>query len=177
MITWVERAKAAISQKSQDGTAKTDETPVVGLLSVSSGPAGAIFKWENRLSSALAVPPPAVLEKYDFSIEVVEDSDRWCWPHSSAMNGREIDTFMVRFNRFTAGGLTRTNGQVIADRLVRRDRELDDRHVCLECIHLVQGWRCNNSEAAGVDLDTRSCTLASELVLQLQRCSGFKESG
>jgi hypothetical protein len=74
VITWVERAKAAISQKSQDGTAKADETPSVGLLSVSSvssGPAGAIFEWEKRLSSVLAVPPPAVLEKYDFSIEVV----------------------------------------------------------------------------------------------------------
>ena len=38
MSTWAARAKAAISQKCQGGTAKTDETPVFGLSSVSSVP-------------------------------------------------------------------------------------------------------------------------------------------
>ena len=45
MITWAQRAKAAISQTSQGGTAKTDETPVLGVLTV------------------LAVTPPSVFEK------------------------------------------------------------------------------------------------------------------
>lgn len=29
------------------------------------------------------------------------DLDRWCWPHSAAMNGAEIDTFTARLARFT----------------------------------------------------------------------------
>ena len=45
MIAWAERAKAAISQKGQSGTAETDETPLLGVLAVS------------------AVTPPAVFEK------------------------------------------------------------------------------------------------------------------
>ena len=32
------------------------------------------------------------------------DPDRWCWPHSEAMNGQEIDTFTARLARFTDKG-------------------------------------------------------------------------
>ncbi len=177
MTTWAQRAKAAISQTGQTRTAKTDESRVLGVLSVSSVPAGAILEWKKRLSSVLAVPPPAVLEKHDFLFGVVEDPDRWCWPRSLAMNGVEIETFAARVNKFKNKGLPLIDGEALADKLVLRDRESDDRRVCLECTHLVQGWFCNNSEAAGVDLGARRCTLAFELVLQLQRCDGFNESG
>lgn len=64
------------------------------------------------------------------------DPDRWCWPHSEAMNGREIDTFTARLSRFTDKGLTLADAEQQADRLVIRDREGDDRHTCLECAHL-----------------------------------------
>lgn len=32
------------------------------------------------------------------------DPDRWCWPHSAAMNGQEIDTFTARLARLTDKG-------------------------------------------------------------------------
>ena len=63
MITWAERAKAAISQTGQGGTAKTDETAFSRLLSVSSVPTVATPEIPDRLSSVLAVPSPAILEK------------------------------------------------------------------------------------------------------------------
>ena len=63
MITWAERAKAAISQKGQSGTAKTDETAVSRLLAVSSVPTEAVSAMSEGLSSVLAVPSPAILEK------------------------------------------------------------------------------------------------------------------
>ena len=63
MITWAERAKAAISQTGQGGTAKTDETAIFRLLAVSSVPTDAVPAMTDRLSSVLAVPPPAILEK------------------------------------------------------------------------------------------------------------------
>jgi hypothetical protein len=118
MITWAERAKAAISQTGLSGTAKTDETAVARLLAVSAVATEAVSAMPERLSSVLAVPSPAVLEKHDSSIAVTEDPDRWCWPHSSAMNGVEIDTFAARLHQFTDKGLARNDGEALADKLV-----------------------------------------------------------
>ena len=177
MITWAERAKAAISQKGQNGTAKTDETAVARLLAVSAVATEAVSAMPEGLSSVLAVPSPAVLEKHDSSIAVTEDPDRWCWPHSSAMNGAEINTFAARLHNFTDKGLTRNDGETLADKLVLRDRDLDDRRICLECKHLAGhgagSWRCGNWQSAGIACRSRDAQLAADLVVQLQRCDGF----
>jgi hypothetical protein len=177
MSTWAARAKAAISQKGQDGTAKTDETPVFGLSSVSSVPTGAVCQTPDRLLSVLAVPAPPVFENLDAVPAATEDPDRWCWPDSTAMNGTEIDLFTARLHRFTDKGLTRTDGEALADKLVIRDRETDDRRSCLECRHLSgyahTSWRCGNWQAAGIAIRPRDTQLPADLVLQLQRCDGF----
>jgi hypothetical protein len=177
MITWAERAKVAISQTGQNGPAKTDETAVSRLLAVSSVPAVAVSAMSETLSSVLAVPSPTILEKHDSSIAVTEDPDRWCWPHSSAMNGAEIDTFAARLHKFTDKGLARNDGEVLTDRLVLRDRDQDDRRVCLECKHFAGhgagSWRCGNWQGAGIAIRPRDTQLPADLVLQLQRCDGF----
>jgi len=54
-------------------------------------------------------------------------ADSFCWPHSSAMNGAEIDTFTGRLARFTDRGLSLDDAERLADRLVIRDRDGDDR--------------------------------------------------
>ncbi len=177
MITWAERAKAAISQKGQNGTAKTDETAVSRLLAVSAVATEAVSAMPEGLSSVLAVPSPTVLEKHDSSIAVTEDPERWCWPHSSAMNGAEIDTFAARLHQFTDKGMARKDGEALADKLVLRDRDQDDRRVCLECKHFAgygaRSWRCGNWQAAGVAIHSRDAQLPADLVMQLQRCDGF----
>ena len=177
MIAWAERAKAAISKKDQDGTAKTDENPVQKVLAVSSVRAEATSALPDGLSTVLAVRSPAVLEKHNASIAVIEGPDRWCWPHSSAMNDVEIDTFAARLHRFTDKGLARNDGEALADKLVLRDREQDDRRVCLECRHFAGhgagSWRCGNWQAAGVAIRSRDAQLPTDLVVQLQRCDGF----
>ncbi|NWF45281.1 hypothetical protein F3K02_08450 [Hydrogenophaga sp. D2P1] len=99
------------------------------------------------------------------------DTDRYCWPHSDAMNGQEIDTFTARLAQFTDKGLSLDDAERSADKLVIRDRESDDRRLCLECAHL-QGrgrWRCGNWGVADVARDG----LAPDLVKILQRCSGY----
>ena len=103
------------------------------------------------------------------------DPDGWCWPHSSAMNSREIDTFTERFARFSDKGLDLDASERWADKLVLRDRESDDRHLCLECTHLHQGavWRCGNWQRAGVAIRAKDAQLAKEFVNLLQRCEGF----
>jgi hypothetical protein len=159
MISWAERAKIAIGQKGRHGTAKTDETAVARLLAVSS------------------VPHPSVFQKRDSSISFIEHSDCWCWPHSSAMSGGEIDLFSARHHRFTDKGLPSADGATLVDKLMIRDREPDNRRVCLECIHLTghgaSTWRCGNWQGAGVALRARDAQLATALVIQLQRCDGF----
>ena len=83
------------------------------------------------------------------STEISQDPDRWCWPHTAAMNSSEINTFTARLARFTNKGLGPDDADALADKLVLRDRELDDRRVCLECIHL------SGSDRKG--LDCRNC--------------------
>ena len=240
MSTWAARAKAAISQKGQGGTAKTDETPGFGLSSVSSVPTGADCQTPDRLLSVLAVPTPPVFEKRDVepaaandpalattpapttTVQAViaetvnklidigtvrppglsplllaaslaldasisaagtlpgNDPDADCWPDSMAMTGAEIDLFTARLHRFNDKGLTRTDGEALADRLVMRDRETDDRRSCLECRHLPgyghTSWRCGNWQAAGIAIRPRDTQLPADLVLQLQHCDGFGDA-
>ncbi len=105
------------------------------------------------------------------------DPDAFCWPHSNAMNGAEIDLFTARLHRFTNKGLTVTEGEALADKLVVRDREADDLRFCLECRHLSgygqSSWRCGNWQVAGIAIRSRDAQLPADLVLQLQRCDGF----
>jgi hypothetical protein len=93
------------------------------------------------------------------------------------MNGAEIELFTARLHRFTDKGLTATDGEGLADKLVDRDREADDRWFCLECRHLSgygqASWRCGNWQAAGIAIRSRDSQLPADLVLQLQRCEGF----
>jgi len=106
-----------------------------------------------------------------------QDFDRWAWPNSAAMNGAEIDLFTARLHRFTDKGLNIADGESLADKLVVRDREADDRRFCLECRHLSghaqASWRCGNWQAAGVAIRSPDSHLPADLVLQLQRCHGF----
>lgn len=103
------------------------------------------------------------------------DPDRWCWPHSEAMNGREIDTFTGRLARFTDKGLILADAEQQADRLLIRDRDRDDRSLCLECAHLhgAGHWRCGNRHRAEVATQLKDAHLPGALVLTLQRCPGF----
>ena len=109
--------------------------------------------------------------------DAAPDADRWCWPHSMAMTGSEIDTFTARLSRFKGKGLSNDGGEALADKLVIRDRESDYRRFCLECRHLTGygagSWRCSNWQRAGVAIRARDNQLPAELVLLLQHCDGF----
>ncbi len=95
------------------------------------------------------------------------DPDRYCWPHSDAMNTGESEVFKRRVVRFIDLGMSREEASRMADKLVLRDREEDDRRLCLECDHL-RGVFCRNYREAEVIEH-----LPGDLVTQLQRCPGF----
>lgn len=131
-----------------------------------------------RLPTVATVATVAVAKAPDTAAnDPAPDLDRWCWPHSTAMTGAEIDTFTTRLALFTDKGLTH-GAESLADRLVLRDRDEDDRRSCLECQRLgginQQSWRCGNWAAAGVAMRKADAQLAPELVTMLQRCGGFK---
>lgn len=130
----------------------------VGFVACPPAPIQHIDADKDSANEARAEPPAA-------------NPDRCCWPHSDAMNGQEIDILKVRLAKFTDKGLSLDEAERLADKLVIRDRELDDRRLCLECVHL-QGhgrWRCGNWLAAGVPQNG----MAPDLVARLQRCSGY----
>jgi len=59
----------------------------------------------------------------------------------------------------------------LADKLVIRDRDGDDRRLCLECVHLRPGGRCGVRTVADVP-GGRSI----DALPFLQRCNRFKEA-
>jgi hypothetical protein len=106
-----------------------------------------------------------------------ENPDRWCYPESTAMTSSETDLFTARLARFTDKGVSHGDAERLADGLVNRDRDSDDRWLCLECTHLGgygrTDWRCGNWQRAGVARQARDAQLPADLVFQLQRCAGL----
>lgn len=101
------------------------------------------------------------------------DSDRWCWPHTKAMNTGEIDAFTARLALFTDKGLTLGDAEQLADALLIRDREGDDRRLCLECLHLGGGHKartCSQWRRAGLG----GAGVPADMVMLPQRCDGFR---
>ena len=89
------------------------------------------------------------------------------------MTGAEIDTFTVRLARFADRGLLLANAERVADKLVMRDRDADDRRLCVECASFQRGERCGNWRQAGIAIRTKDAQLSAALMIQLQRCDGF----
>jgi len=88
------------------------------------------------------------------------------------------ELFTARLARFTDKGVTLTDAQTFAIQLQTRDRDLDDRRMCLECRHLngFGAWQCANWCKAKVAHRPRDNGLPAELVTKLQRCDGFLEA-
>ena len=76
-----------------------------------------------------------------------------------AWTDAEIVSFEKRVARSTWLGYPDAKGR--AERLLRRDRDADDRLLCVECEHAGPGYRCAIRDAFLLD--------------QLQRCPKFKE--
>ena len=96
------------------------------------------------------------------------DPDRWCWPHSDAMNSAELAEFMTRRARLMRWGWVESAAEALAERLAKRGRDTDDRVSCTDCQHYRPG-RCGNHDLAGL----RVPDLSRDLAGLLQRCPGF----
>ena len=146
--------------------AANDPAQAVGL--VSNPPVARLVASKTPVSSS------EVSSLVSSTAAVFADPDRWCWPHSQAMTGREIDAMAERTSLFNRRGLPALNAERLADKLVNRDREADERRLCLECAHLsgrAGALRCAQWQRAGLSAPGAAAGLA----MQLQRCDGFKD--
>lgn len=121
------------------------------------------FCWEQRHQLAQAA---------NDALATVTDADRWGWPHSPAMDTREIEVFMARVVRFTERGVSHDDAELVANMLVISDRQQDERRYCLECVCLrgFDLWRCDNWERAQVPREG----IPRDFLMLPQRCSGFR---
>lgn len=165
MSTWLARLKNQNTPEAgaTKPTKPTQDTHAGGFVGFVAYPQGHI----QKIDGAVANPETPAANS------PTTDPDRWAWPHSSAMNGQELDTLMARQDLFCQRGASAQDAERVADKLVDRDRGEDDRRLCMECRHLRgEGpYRCGNSQAAGVHAD-----LARDLVLTLQRCHGYEDA-
>ena len=168
MSNWLARLKNLKAPAPH--TTKTTKTPSDGFCSFRSLPVGEFQKIDGVVANPEAPAANAP----------TTDPDRWAWPHSDAWNTGEIEQFNRRAALFVRRGADDVQAEALADRLVRRDREDDDRHLCHECRHLrggLPGWICGNGAAAGIAVSGWGAGLPAQLVAQLQRCPGFAAAG
>ncbi|MEJ8855810.1 hypothetical protein WKW79_14600 [Variovorax robiniae] len=130
---------------------------------------------EQEMASTVAeVATVAVAKSPDAKAanDPAPDLDRWCWPNSDAMNTVEIDTFTLRVVLFTERGLMPAGAEALAEKLMKRDREGDDRRTCIECVNLggrAGSSRCSAWRSAGLGVQA----IPSEWVTLPQRCAAF----
>ena len=89
--------------------------------------------------------------------------------HAGGWNDAEIDTFQRREVRFTRMGRA-ADAEHLAERLTLRDRQLDDRRLCLECSALTEGGRCHLAARGRLPGVSRRLEPVQTI---LQRCEGF----
>lgn len=72
------------------------------------------------------------------------EADAYCWPHSTAMNTKEINRFLARVGLFQRRGMDEIEAERLADKCVARDRctASFDMRACIECAHFQPAGRC-----------------------------------
>lgn len=89
--------------------------------------------------------------------------------HAGGWNDAEIDAFRRREALFTRMGRV-ADAEHLAERLIRRDREGDDRRICLECTWLGDTGRCLAAATGRVPGADRRLEPVRTI---LQRCGAF----
>lgn len=161
-MSWLKRLKKhkAFDTDATQPTKPPEQAGGLGFVGFVAHPTALPKRIEAREVAANATATPSAVGR-----------DRCCWPHSTAMNGHEIHTFMVRLGSFTDKVVDPTEAERQANKLVARDREGDNRRLCLECAHLGSAGRrrCGNWQRA----ELGNAALPLDMVFFLHRCHGF----
>ena len=165
---------AGLSQKSGGGaTAANDPSQAQDFDREAFEERAAIMEFDGGLSRTESERLALFTDGANLKEPEADDPDRHSWPHTTAMNTTEIDALNARAHLFTRHGLDQHQAEGLADDLVLRDRDSDDRRLCLECLHLRGGggsWACNQWRAAGL----AGAGVPDDWVTPPKRCDGFK---
>lgn len=63
-------------------------------------------------------------------------------PPTGTWTEREMTRFVFREALFRKRGESPSEAEKLAERLVQRDRDGDDRRYCIECAHIRSAWAC-----------------------------------
>lgn len=153
MGRWAARYAEKLAAPPQGGTDKTDERGVLSVLAVAPERGACEFQAVPMAASKPTESPAAL----DLAAVAWTDSD--------------IARFLDRRARLLRWGWAADDAEKLADRMVRRDREHDERVSCTDCRHYRPG-RCDNHERALLS----SPELGRDFATQLQRCAGYSDS-
>jgi hypothetical protein len=180
VIDWTARARAELATNPAEGTAGTDESQVT---SVSSAPSAAV-DWNQLaagvVSSVSSVPPLHVPANDDVGpCDAVKPARRSGNPymtpeqgdecHEGGWDDAEIEVFLARSKRLSAR--YRADAEHLAERLTLRDRQADDRRMCLECRELEAGGRCAAARRGALTSTARRFEPTQNI---LMRCPAFR---
>lgn len=154
MGKWAARLDEKTASPAQASTAKTDERGVLSVLTVTPTAGAREFEALPTRTCETAGAP----EANDLAAVAWTDAD--------------IERFNRRRARLIRWGWTEGEAEKLAERLVRRDRDGDDRVNCIDCRYYRPG-QCGSWRRAGL----HSSDVGRDLVATLQRCPGFVELG
>lgn len=132
------------------------------------------MNWLARLKKLENTPASTLqkLQKEEKGVSVVfVGASLEPFQNSASENGM----LAARLALFTGRGMSMEDAEARAVRMESRDRERDDRRLCLECLHLsggAGGWRCSQwrkRQCNGPDIPGDLVTVV------LHRCAGFKD--
>jgi hypothetical protein len=89
--------------------------------------------------------------------------------HAGCWSDAEIAAFLSRATRFTRLG--RPDAEHLAERLTLRDRQADDRRMCVECRELEPSRRCGAARRGAIVGADRHMEPVPDI---LMRCEGFR---
>jgi hypothetical protein len=118
------------------------------------------------LQAEAASPPPSPPPRRSGNPLMTPEQGDDC--HAGGWDDDEIDAYLAREARFARMG--RADAEHLAERLTLRDRQHDDRRLCLECAALADNRRC--LVAARGRLPGAARWLEPVPII-LQRCEGF----
>ena len=146
---WAARLAEKIVAVPLPGTDGTDKRGLLSVLAVTS---------QGGASEFQAIPLAAV-ERATNGPDLA----------AVAWTDADIVAYLGRRARLVRWGWTEANAERLAERLVKRDREQDERVSCTDCRHYRPG-RCGNHRTAGL----YSSEVGRDLATLLQRCPGFE---
>lgn len=83
---------------------------------------------------------------------------------------KEIHRFLAREGMFSRRGLSPSDSEQLAELCLQRDRDFDDRRMCIECKHLQQSGGCFAAAQGWIAKAPRNLT---PLKTTFQRCASF----